>query len=519
MIRRIMFVLALVLFLAALVSAQEGEPVPLPVIPTLTATPTALPATASPTAAATLDVTTDRLLFAPQVEVAFPAGVRFQIRVIAPAEAVTAASLTLERLGQPPQTTDLDLSVAALPAGEFTDLSYVWEMTPEAYPAFFEPINFRWTVRTTGEVNTARGQFQFTDQRLIWETAATQNGNLSLVMPLDQGVERLVDVMGQVGDTLEANTGIPQAFRFIVYEQALDPLGCVVGEDDVPYAFTTSGFAIRCLDRSLAERIFDASGMEVLRVRSYTQADMQDALNVTLFDRYYRPLWESQAVPEWFAYGLTQIVAPTNQSDLLVVAQNAARGNRLFSLSEMATLPNDPAAQRDWQAQSLAMVLYTVDRIGFPELFRLARALGSAPFVEQYQAVAAQPLSALVPSMRDWLFTARADAAFRVSIYAEATSTLAPSATRTPFPPTRTPRPQPSATLTATITLTPSPRPTATPTSTVTPRPPGSLATPTPAVAAPSTPLLNSTAQTSIIAIIGIILTVLIILFARVGRR
>jgi hypothetical protein len=506
---------ALVFMVAALASAQDGDPQPILPIPTNTPTATALPPTVTTTALPTLAVTTDQMLFAPQVEIAFPAGVRFFVRAAARADTISAASLTLERQGQPTQTFNLDLASAAEAVGDTTDLTYIWELTPQVYPRFFETIDFRWTVRTSEAVNTAQGRFEFTDQRVIWESATTET--LRLVMPGDLGLGRLSDVMGEVEQLMRETTGSDENFAFILYETTLDPAGCTV-VDDVPYAYTLSGIALRCLDSNLAQRIFDASGLAVLRVRSYTQADMQNALTRTLFDRYYRPLWADRAVPEWFAYGLMRIFAPTRHDDSLSIVENAARNNRLLSLPDAARIPDDPALLQDWQAQSLAMTLYMADRLGYPRLFEFAVALQREDFESSYAQVMNQSLNALIPSMRDWLFTERGPAAFSVSIYAQATNTPAPRSTATAFPPTRTPRPEPSATMTATVTLTPSPRPTATPTASVTPRPPGSLATATPippAVTAPSAP----TAEASTIAIVGIVIAVLVILFAGVRRR
>ena len=170
MMPRILFILAALICAAALVSAQGDVPAPLPVLPTLTPTATERPPTATPTALATVVITTDPLLFAPGVEVAFPAGVRFSIRVIARSEAIIGASITLERQDIPPQTTELTLESALSSDGAYSDLSYTWELTPSAFPRFYEEIGFRWSVRTVDAVNTASGTFTFTDARFLWDT-------------------------------------------------------------------------------------------------------------------------------------------------------------------------------------------------------------------------------------------------------------------------------------------------------------------------------------------------------------
>jgi hypothetical protein len=520
MLRRILIIVGLILGIAALVSAQEPDPFTQFATATIAATVATQPATSTPTA--TLDVTTDRLLFAPQVEVAFPAGVRFYIRVIARSEAIVSARLTLERANSAARTIDLDLATTATRTGnieEFTDLEYIWQITSDEVPRFFETINFRWSIRTAEEVSTASGQFEFNDARLLWETARTSGDAMTVSLPLERGLTRLIDVMQPVADLLETNFGPLQPAAFIVYSSDIDPTGCEEGEDDATVAFTLSGIAIPCTEDDLATSIFAASELEVVRVGNYTQSDMQNALTAALFDRTYRALWAEQQVPEWFAFGLTRIIAPTSSVDLLAIAQDATRSNRLLSLSEMATVPDEATALRDWQAQSLAMTLYIADQIGYTALFDLAQALQTRELSTLYSQRSGQSINALMPAFRDWLFTTQAEGAFRASVYAEATHTPAPRPTQTPFPATRTPRPQPSETPIPTITLTPSPRPTSTPTASVTPRPPGSLATPTMLAPVVSTPAADSGAQTSIIAIFGIIIAILIIVFARVGRR
>lgn len=519
MTRRLYFIFALgiVFLIAALASAQEGDPQPAQVIPTITPTSTSLPPTATPTARATLEVTLDPLLVAPQVEIAFPAGIRFFIRAMASADEVTSARLTLGRQEHPPQTFELDLATTAADTGDYTDITYIWALTPEIYPSFFEEIDFVWTVTIRDEISTARVRFAFTDERVIWETAEVES--LRVTMPRDLGLRRLMSMIAPVEKLMRDNTGSQHSLSFILYEQTLDPSGCVVNADDVPFAFTLSGVALRCLDRNLAQRIFTQSELEVLRVRSYTQVDMQNTLTQALFARYYSSLWSEQNVPEWFEFGLMRIFAPTEHSDMLSIAQNAARSSSLLSLPEMARIPDDPALLQNWQAQSLAMTLYMADRIGYPRLLAFARTLPQSAFEPLYRETASQPLSALIPAMRDWLFTERGLSAFNVSIYAEPTNTSVPRATFTPFPATRTPRPEPSATMTPTITNTPSPRPTLTATASVTPRPPGSLATATPIPTPIPTSVADSTAQMSIVAIIGIVIAGLIVLFARVGRR
>jgi hypothetical protein len=217
-----------------------------------------------------------------------------------------------------------------------------------------------------------------------------------------------------------------------------------------------------------------------------------------------------------------RLYAPTSNAQLRSSVVEAARSNGLLDQTTMeASVAGNGVPAARWQAQSYAMVLYIADQIGLEGLFALARAALEAPFESVYREAIGQPLSTLVPNLRDWLFTPRGESAYLLSLYGAATATPAPTVTFTPFPPTRTPRPEPSVTPTPTITLTPTTRPTATRTPTVTPRPPGSLDTATPiSIITPTNqPLIGTGSRTSILAVLVIVLAVLVILYARVGRR
>jgi hypothetical protein len=257
----------------------------------------------------------------------------------------------------------------------------------------------------------------------------------------------------------------------------------------------------------------------VLQGRVYDFEDAANTVSDALFDSFHTLLHPDTNVPAWFVSALRLLYRPTSKSDLLAPALSAARSNTLLTLDEMATSPLQGARADVWRAQSYGMLLYVADAVGLDGVWQLARDVSSAGFAAAYERIMRQPLTSLVRNARDWLLTPRGEAAYSLAVYAQPTRTAAPSATFTPFPATRTPRPDASLTPTPTITPTPTQRPTATLTPTITPRPPGSLDTPTPIPAQTTTPLIEPTSRTSILAVLIIILAVLIITFARVGRR
>jgi hypothetical protein len=519
--RRIVALL-LVLLTVLRVSAQEASPTPPPfggasATPLQTSTPTLTP-TALPTFAATYEGIATYAF----VEVVFPAAVRFTMYVIRPIDEIALMTITLTREDGSVVEVVLDPEEARRDERTFPDYDYNWLLTATNAPRLFEQIEYRWAVTTVdGEVGSAQGSFQFTDQRVLWEQRTDEGRRIDLALRRGFNANRLGQSLDVIYDALSANTGQRPQASLLLYDNAFPPPACVENDDGEWVAIAQSdGAEFPCAEPQLAQVIIAESGYEVLQSRAYTIPDIQDVVTPYLFQRFYAPLWEGRGVPEWFAYGLMSLYALTPNADLYGAALAAARGGALLPLSQMAVVDDsDPDL---WQAQAYGMVLYMANEIGLPGLFALARSLEIEAFADAYRASMGAPLSGLIPVLRDWLFTPAAEAAFRVSIYAQATLTPSPTLTFTPFPPTRTPRPLPSVTPTPTITLTRTPRPSATPTPSLTPRPPRSLDTPVPPTAIPTQttqPLIETGSRTSILAVLLIVLAVLVILYSRTGRR
>jgi hypothetical protein len=513
--------LLLTLLLVVPVYAQEASPTP-PFAgssPTPVYTPTP---TITPTPFATFAATYDSLVTYTDVEVVFPAAIRFSTFTTRPVDSITEMTLTLVREDGTTLNFNLDPNEIQREPEFYPDYDYVWQLTADNAPRLFEEVTYRWAVTIDdGEVGSAEGRFQFTDQRVLWERRTDEGRRIDLALRRGFNANRLGQSIDTVYDALTANTGQRPQTNVILYDNDFPPPACVENDDGEWVAIALSnGIEFPCSDPQLAQTLIADSGFEIVQSRAYTIPDIQNALTPFLFDRFYAPLWEGRDVPDWFAYGLMRLYAPTSNAELYGTALAAARGSGLLMQSEVVA--GNAQSSDLWRAQAYGMVVYIADQIGLEGLFELGRALETQSFAEAYSTAMGESLNSLIPLLRDWLFTPAAEGAYRVSIYAQATATPSPTLTFTPFPPTRTPRPLPSATLTPTITLTRTPRPTATPTPSLTPRPPRSLDTPVPPTAIPTQttqPLIETGSRTSILAVLLIVLAVLVILYSRTGRR
>jgi hypothetical protein len=500
---------------ASFLHAQDNPPPP----PTLEATVTLTPSI-TPTAGATIAVTTEGIIFSADVEVIFPAGVRFTTIILRNPTQVAALALTIERDDQPPITFDIDPEDALVEEEPNPLFAYFWALDDSDAPALFEEIRYRWTVRSVfDEVNTASGVFQFTDARLLWQTRDDTGQRFGITLPRGINLTTLGRSMDAVYNLLTTNTGEHPALNIVLYDVDGSPYGCVPNADGDPIATGPfSGEEVVCNDPSLAEQIFAASGYEVVTARLDDFANIQAALTAHFVARFYAPLWQPRHPAAWFISGLSDLYSPPQEGDLLPLLTTAARNRTLLSLSELDATTDTPRSL--WRAQATGLLLYIVDTFGIETVYRLARELPNyVSFADAYAALTERPAAALIPAFSDWVLTDRSAAAFGSSLYGVPTATAQASATFTPFPATRTPRPAPSATPLPTITLTPSPRPTITPTASVTPRPPGSLDTATPIPTQTNQPLIDTGSRTSTLAVFVIIVAVLVIIYAGLGRQ
>lgn len=449
-------------------------------------------------------------------EVIFPQSIRFTVALGRPASELASAVLTILPEGQPAAQINLNLAETVVVAEPYSELAYLWDIPRNPPPRLFSNVDFQWRlVSRQNEVAQIEDTFMFADQRAEW--VQDEDSRFALTASVNgPDLARLRRDLTPVYDLLSSNLGRAQSFNLILYDEDVPSASCIHNTDgDLVAVGPASGVEVEC-DPAMAQAIFSASGFDVIDLSGASSA--QQAIIAHMTDGFYQQTWENKNVPAWFRVGLQQFYIPEAKTGLLPLILTAARNGRLFTLNEMASLPNHEIDL--WRAQSYGMVLYVADQIGVPALFQLANEIGAAEtFEAAYLAATGQPVDALLANWERWIFTDDAATAFVYTPYQATTPTPTATSSPTPFPPTDTP----TLTLTATATVTPTvtgvlsstPLPTRTQTPTaapatpsVTPRPAGSLNTLTP-IPVQSGQLSDTTRTASVGAVL--LLTVVIV--------
>ncbi len=452
------------------------------------------------------------------VEIAFPEAIRFSANLTIPATSLTSASLTITPEGHQPITILVNAILSALvysePQGRIV---YNWHIPLDDPLPLFSSVSYQWSFTASdGSVGTLNDSFTFTDPRVDWARLVDAKNQFSIALP--RSLNPLLDPLRQVNLLLGENTGLPLHENLILYD-GLTP-------DCMPFADDPSRQVVITKDNKEIDctaGITDALFRDYRLLQRPADASVEDFLVGMLVRDAYAPLWKDKAVPDWFVDGLLQFYAPTPKSDLLAPVQQAVRSDSLFALEAMRTTQQSTL----WHAQSFGMVLYIADKITPQGLFDLAR-VNAVDFNAAYQAAVGTSPAVLIPAWQQWIFTRAAESVYGITPYQPATQTLTitPTAsdTATPLPTaTLTPSITPTATATLYITV---PASTVTPSDTllppppsVTPRPPGSLpdATPMPTV------LQITAAQPGFQAGVGtflvLLLALFLFLFFRLGNR
>lgn len=448
-------------------------------------------------------------------EIAFPQAIRFTLNADVPTADIVSAELTLDWDDHDPVVLEVDVEQAGRDTETGSALEYVWRIPVDDPLPLFADIDYRWTLTAAdGSTGTLEDFVTFSDPRIDW--VHLEDDDFTVAAPRDQSL--LVDSLRDIRALLERSTGRSVNTSLLIYP--FDP-GCTPTDNpDEQVARAPSGFTVTC-DDGIADAVL--AGYQVLLLGQAT--DAESLVVGTLVRDAYAPIWQDRAVPDWFADGLAQFYAPAPKNALLPVVQQASRDRTLLSLDDMQA--EQPTAL--WHAQSLGMILYIADRIGFEGLFDLARA--DDDFDAAYADAVGAPLAALLPAWQQWIFTRAAESVYGMTPYQPPTPTPTftptssgtPTASPTPTA-TFTPTPSITPTLRGVRTITPAPtlRPSDTPTPpppSVTPRPPGSLATVTPTPTALEIAVAQPGVQAGAIAFLIVLLGLLIFLFIRLGNR
>lgn len=475
--------------------------------------------TPTPTPGATFQAADSRSF----TDVFFPEGVRFEWSITGvAADQIDRVTLTL----RPAQGDPITIDPAEIEL-VFTDPSAVyvsiWPFPVEAPPALFSTLEYTWQA-FAGETLIAgySSAFLVEDTRTAWQVADT--GSIRLVAPVEADPDALAAALRPVYTLLAQQTGNTPRFNWLLY---LDPLvpTCTTREGSARPVTTTArnDGVLECREAEAHTILRDYTVMQV------TASNAFSTLHRMMVLEFYAPIWRDNPPPAWFIEALIAFYDPTPKDALYTTGIEAARTDQALTLAQLGQTPT-PATADLWRAQAYGLLLYTADRIGFDGVFGLAASTAETDdFATRYATATGFSLAAILPGWERWIVSPTARRAYALTPYQAATPT--PSITPT-VTPSRTPSLTASATLipsaTPTGVLSPTPFITATLTpsltpapASATPRPVGSLATPTPSrPPGPPSPIQNAgMVQSSVLAILGGILIVLIMLFLWSGRR
>lgn len=420
------------------------------------------------------------------------------------------------------QRVELNLSEIAEVTDPYTDFSYVWNIPIENPPRLYTNMMVRWEfVLREGRTDDLTTLIPFEDSRANWQVDV--DGSVRLALPSELNPATLRPDVERIYDLMRGHTGQTVQVGLALFDAAM-PINPCDTDNDGQSVVRTQGLVrevtLAC-DPAKTLALHTASGYTPLQTQFITYNGALEAVSGALVERLYGA--RLSAAPEWFRYGLGLFYAPTDKLNYLEEAQRAARVGGLVSLD--APPPDDPIKRAIWQAQSYGMVLYMAEQIGVDALFELAASLDTRSLADAYRASADQPLSAVRPAWRDWIYSAQARTAYTYNPYLETTPTPTATLSATPFPPTNTRTPTITATPTITPTVTgvlsPTPRPSNTPgptaTPTFTPRPAGSFSIPSGGGSAESAPTDN---QLTVIGIgIGALIALAAVTAALLGIR
>lgn len=455
--------------IAILTETQTPTPTVIPTIDPSTPTPTLTP---RPQVAA--------FIFTWDEEMIYPQAVRFTLTVSRPINEIASLLLAIDSTSANPREVVLTpASVVTRSAETFTDFTFLWQVPATDPLPFQEAIDYTWLVTLVdGQTALVPGAFLFGLEDLTWVESTDPDGLLNLLYP--QGAilpDTIRAQFPQLYTTLSANTGLQPRFNFVLFsrEVPFDPCFSETAETVILLGPKTN-VEVPCIT-PVINGILNQLGYEQFQLETLTTANARDRILVEVINRFYAPIWEGRDVPAWFQTGLTYFYLPGQKLGQL---ENVRRNYRLqepYTLAEMAT--RDVANPTLWESQSYSMVLYIANRIGTQALYDLARTAGTEgeSFAASYENAVGQPIEALLPTWRNWIYSDGAVADANLNLYQGETPIPSATATITPFPPSETPTATDTFTPTATATPagfrpTATPIPTFTPSMTPTPEPP-----------------------------------------------
>ncbi len=436
------------------------------------------------------------IIFGHQVEVVFPAAIRFVVGVNSVPEDIESMALEVSQQSGLARSFALDIETALireLAGGVANQFLFEWPLDGEPRPTLFEQMDYAWEVKVhAAPLAQAEGSLVVADARPgPWRTAGNPPVVLHWHNPNLAGPLVRDEIMAAY-ELLDEHTGDAPAFEFAIYDPVA-PL-CLSVRDDATGEMrqvvqTRDGEVEYLCTRDRFVQAYARSGITFVQRPTFGLADLEDALIAAMVSQAYGDFWREAGVPAWFESGLAALYRPRPGFTALELVRSASRSGQLFSLEALQDALPDTATHASrvlWEAQSYTLALALADRYGLQAPFDLARAAGqdSGGFTSALRALTGGDQRALWEAWQGWLFTNEAMRVAGWTPYLPETPTATVAPTASPVAPTRTP------TMTRTPSLTPTQpvpgvpqqtmvvlpvTPTVVRTPTNTPLPPGSL--------------------------------------------
>ncbi|NJL94139.1 MAG: hypothetical protein HC915_10645, partial [Anaerolineae bacterium] len=368
-------------------------------------------------------------IFAQEVALLLPVALRFSADVATTRTDLRSASLTVFQPEGVQEVYELDLE-ATVENLSVDTLRLTLTLLLDAVPLRpFEPVNYRWEVRTRGQVASEwLGEFVLEPRiRATWTEAGEAPITLHYAEP-DLAAFTLLEDLQRAYTLLQNQAEAAPTVRLAIFGVE-DALCQAEAETNRLHVINAPEFD--CSPESYAAWLAEA-GVLLVQRQSLDFTQLQDQLNAALVNAFYAERWASAAaIPAWFQAGLSMLYRPLPGGQELAIARAAQELNNAPAL---ATPPAPQDVQRAiWEAQSYLMVLYLAERFGAQAPFELAEALTRRPdFDATLMALTNLPFSQLERDWRAWLRSPEAERAALWTPYLPTTPT--PTATRTPSP-------------------------------------------------------------------------------------
>ena len=426
-----------------------------------------------------------------QAFLGLPSLISFRVRVTVPVAEVEEITLTLEQENGFIQRIPLELEESLLTDFDFA-AEYVlnWEFERANNLQFFALLTYRFDVLTAdGETSTAEDSIIVEHQGVgEWESISNDDIALYWSTPSFTG-EGQLEELSETLEILQSYSNFDDPLAFAIYD--LDPEFCQelpnAETGELESVVTVVGERFQC-DPDDMLILYERANVIPIIPTNMGFTPMSDTLTLALVNHVYSNQWVSADIPAWFLTGLPVLYTRTGNRRALGNTQRAALEDRLLTLNQMNTLPDEATDTELWEGQAYLLTLYLAEQYGAETPFEIGAVISAETSFEQALVdITGNTIDGIYRGWAIWMTTDAPSDVIFWNPYLDATPTPMPTRTPRATLPPATPVP------TATITLTPTDRPlrtpeperatrellpTATATASTTPLPSGGLDTP-----------------------------------------